>query len=29
MGAVHFDQLIVNAVVSRGITSKLLCTFLA
>jgi len=26
MSAVQFDQLIVNAAVSRGITFKLLCT---
>jgi len=25
MGVVHFDHLIVNAAVSRGVTSKLLC----
>jgi len=26
MSAAHFDQLIFNAAVSRGITFKLLCT---
>jgi len=26
MSAVHFDQLIVNAADSRGVTSKPLCT---
>jgi len=29
MSAVHFDQLIVNAAVSRGVTSKPLCTLWA
>jgi len=29
MSAVQFDQLIVNAAVSRGVTSKPLCTLWA
>jgi len=29
MSAVHFNQLIVNAAVSCGISSKILCTFWA
>jgi len=29
MSAVYFDQLIVNAAISRGVTSKSLCTLWA
>jgi len=29
MSAVHFDQLIINAAVSLGVTSKPLCTLWA